>query len=167
MLKPLLVAVCLSLVSVPSYADDAKFDPGVAAPKVAKDYYKGAEQVVVHISMDGDDKTYLTALANVNNYIKALDAAEQKTDAVIVMNGDGLKLLTSAKAEEMENDAKLPKMITDLKEKGVKFLVCYNTLIARKIKFTDLYDAKPEDIVPSGVAEVGRLQAQNYRLLKP
>ena len=167
MLKPLLVAVCLSLVSVPSYADDAKFDPGVAAPKVAKDYYKGAEQVVVHISMDGDDKTYITALANVNNYIKALDTAEQKTDAVIVMNGDGLKLLTSAKAEEMENDAKLPKMITDLKEKGVKFLVCYNMLLARKIKFADLYDAKPEDIVPSGVAEVGRLQAQNYRLLKP
>ena len=167
MLKPLLIAVCLSLVSVPSYADDAKFDPGVPAPKIAKDYYEGAEKVVVHISMDGDDKTYITALANVNNYIKALDAAEQKTDAVIVMNGDGLKLLTSAKAEEMENDAKLPKMITDLKEKGVKFLVCYNTLTARKIKFTDLYDAKPEDIVPSGVAEVGRLQAQNYRLLKP
>ncbi len=167
MLKSLVLAICLSAISVPSYAEEAKFDPGVAAPKVAKDYYTGAEKVVVHISMDGDDKTYLTALANVNNYIKALDAAGQKTEAVIVMNGDGLQVLSKAKAQEMENDAKLPKMITDLKEKGVKFLVCYNTLVARKIKFADLYEAKPDDIVPSGVAEVGRLQAQNYRLLKP
>jgi hypothetical protein len=167
MLKLVWVAVCLSLVSIISCADEAKFDPGVAAPKVAKEYYKGAEKVVVHLSMDGDDKTYLTALANVSNYIKALDAAEQKTEAVIVMNGDGLKLLIKAKEQEMENDAKLPKIINDLKEKGVKFLVCYNTLTARKIKFADLYDAKPEDIVPSGVAEVGRLQAQDYRLLKP
>jgi hypothetical protein len=83
------------------------------------------------------------------------------------MNGDGLGLLTTAKQVEMNADAKLPTKITELKEKGVKFEVCYNTLMGRKIKFEDLYDAKPEDVIPSGVAEAGRLEAQGYRLLKP
>lgn len=148
-------------------AVEAKFDPGVPAPKVASDYYVGAEKVVVHVATEGDEKKYLGILGNVGNYIKALEATGKKTDAVIVLNGDGLGLLKVAKEVEMASDAKLPGKITELKEKGVKFQVCYNTLTGRKIKFDELFDAKPEDVIPSGVAEVGRLQAQNYRLLKP
>lgn len=146
---------------------DAKFDPGVPAPKVADDYYAGAEKVVVHVTMEGDEKKYLGVLGNVSNYIKALDQTGKKTDAIIVMNGDGLGLLTTAKQVEMNADAKLPTKIAELKEKGVKFQVCYNTLTGRKIKFEDLYDAKAEDVIPSGVAEAGRLQSQGYQLLKP
>lgn len=148
-------------------AADAKFDPGVPAPKVADNYYDGAEKVVFHVSMEGDEKKYLGVLANVSNYIKALDATGKKTDAIIVMNGDGLGLLQVAKEKELDVDAKLPNKITELKGKGVKFEVCYNTLAGRKIKFDELYDAKPEDVIPSGVAEVGRLEAEGYRLLKP
>ncbi|SDZ96398.1 DsrE/DsrF-like family protein [Thiothrix caldifontis] len=146
---------------------DAKFDPGVPAPKVADDYYAGAEKVVVHVTMEGDEKKYLGVLGNISNYIKALDQTGKKTDAIIVMNGDGLGLLTTAKQVEMNADAKLPAKIAELKEKGVKFQVCYNTLTGRKIKFEDLYDAKAEDVIPSGVAEAGRLQSQGYQLLKP
>lgn len=146
---------------------EAKFDPGVPAPKVADDYYAGAEKVVVHVTMEGDEKKYLGVLGNVSNYIKALDQTGKKTDAVIVMNGDGLGLLTTAKQVEMNADAKLPAKIAELKEKGVKFQICYNTLTGRKIAFADLYDAKVEDVIPSGVAEAGRLQSQGYQLLKP
>ncbi|MDQ5770109.1 DsrE family protein [Thiothrix subterranea] len=146
---------------------EAKFDPGVPAPKVADDYYAGAEKVVVHVTMEGDEKKYLGVLGNVSNYMKALDQTGKKTDAVIVMNGDGLGLLTTAKQVEMDADAKLPGKILELKEQGVKFQICYNTLTGRKIKFADLYDAKPEDVIPSGVAEAGRLQSQGYQLLKP
>ncbi|MBJ6608864.1 MAG: DsrE family protein [Candidatus Thiothrix moscowensis] len=146
---------------------EAKFDPGVPAPKVADDYYAGAEKVIVHVTMEGDEKKYLGVLGNVSNYMKALDATGKKTDAIIVMNGDGLGLLKVAKEVEMNADAKLPGKIAELKEKGVKFQVCYNTLTGRKIKFDELFDAKPEDVIPSGVAEAGRLQAQGYQLLKP
>lgn len=146
---------------------EAKFDPGVPAPKVADDYYAGAEKVVVHVTMEGDEKKYLGVLGNVSNYIKALEQTGKKTDAVIVMNGDGLGMLTTAKQVEMNADAKLPAKIAELKEKGVKFQVCYNTLTGRKIAFADLYDAKAEDVIPSGVAEAGRLQSQGYQLLKP
>lgn len=164
--------VCTALLlgisaGAPLMAEEAKFDPGVPAPKVADDYYAGAEKVVIHVSSEGDAKKYLGILGNVSNYIKALDATGKKTEAVIVMNGDGLGLLQAAKQEEMNADAKLPLKIGELKEKGVKFQICYNTLVGRKIKFDELFDAKPEDVIPSGVAEVGRLEAQDYRLLKP
>lgn len=168
MLKQIAIAVALSMaMGGVAYAEEAAFDPGVPAPKVAEDYYNGAEKVVFHVSVDGDEKSYLGILGNVNNYIKALDATGKKTDAVVVMNGDGLGMLRKAKEVEMNADAKLPGRITELKEKGVKFLVCYNTLKGRKIKFDELYDAKTEDIIPSGVAEVGRLESQGYQLLKP
>ena len=144
-----------------------KFDPGVAAPVVDKNYYEGAEKAVFHVSVDKDEKGYMGILANVANYIKALDAVGAKAEVVVVMNGDGLGLLRVAKEVELEAEAKLPTRINELKGKGVKFQICYNTLMGRKIKFDSLYDAKPEDVIPSGVAEVGRLQAQGYRMVKP
>lgn len=169
MLKPILFSmfIAASLLTHAAFAEEPKFDPGVPAPKIADDYYAGAEKVVVHVTTEGDEKKYLGILGNVSNYMKALEQTGKKTDAVIVINGDGLGLLTTAKQVEMNADAKLPAKIAELKEQGVKFQVCYNTLTGRKIKFADLYDAKPEDVIPSGVAEAGRLQAQGYQLLKP
>ena len=52
----------------------------------------------------------------------------------------------------------------------MQFLVCYNTLTGRKIPMAKLYGAKPGDLVPAGVAEVAevaRLQALGYHLVKP
>lgn len=169
MLKPIVFSlfIAVSLLTHTAIAEEPKFDPGVPAPKVADDYYAGAEKVVIHLSASGDEKAYLGVLGNVTNYIKALEQTGKKTDAIIVMNGDGLGLLTIAKQVEMDAEAKLPSRITALKEQGVKFQICYNTLTGRKIKFDDLYDAKPEDVIPSGVAEATRLQAQGYQLLKP
>ncbi len=167
MLKITLMAAGLMLTTIGSVQAQEAFDPGVPAPKVAGDYYDGAEKTVFHVSETRDEKGYLGILGNVNNYVKALQATGKKTDAVIVMNGDGLGMLQMAKEIELEAEAKLPGRITAMKESGVKFLVCYNTLVGRKIAFEDLYDAHEGDIIPSGVAEVGRLQAKGYRLLKP
>jgi len=159
-------AVLMVAIANPATAEEA-FDPGVPAPKAGSDYYAGADKVVFHVSVDKDEKGYLGILGNVNNYIKALAQTGMTTDAVVVMNGDGLGLLRKAGEIEMDVNAKLPGRISELKEEGVRFLVCYNTLRGRKIKFEELYDAKPEDVIPSGVAEVGRLEAQGYRMLKP
>jgi len=167
MIKMLIAAILAGpMVTATANAEEA-FDPGVAAPKVDASYYDGAEKVVFHVSEDNDEKGHLGILGNVNNYIKALAQTNKETDAVVVMNGDGLGLLRKAEEVEMDVNAKLPGRIDELKGKGVKYLVCYNTLVGREIKFDELYGAKPEDIIPSGVAEVGRLQAQGYRLLKP
>ena len=103
MLKPILFSMFMasSLLTQVASAEEAKFDPGVPAPKVADDYYAGAEKVIFHVSMEGDENKYMGVLGNVSNYIKALDATGKKTDAIIVMNGDGLGLLTTAKQVEM------------------------------------------------------------------
>lgn len=167
MLKSVVVASAFVIAVANAATAEEAFDPGVPVPKVGSDYYAGAEKVVFHVSVDRDEKGYLGILGNVNNYIKALAQTGMKTDAVVVMNGDGLGLLRKAGEIEMDVDAKLPGRISELKEKGVKFLVCYNTLKGREIKFEELYDAEPEDVIPSGVAEVGRLEAHGYRMLKP
>jgi intracellular sulfur oxidation DsrE/DsrF family protein len=57
--------------------------------------------------------------------------------------------------------------ISGLKDQGVKFEVCANTLKGRQVNLEDLYDATDEDVVPSGVAELARLQGMGYTYIKP
>jgi hypothetical protein len=50
----------------------------------------------------------------------------------------------------------------------VKFNVCKNTLVGKKIDAaSQLYDMDEADIVPSGVAELAKLQAEGYTYIKP
>jgi intracellular sulfur oxidation DsrE/DsrF family protein len=50
----------------------------------------------------------------------------------------------------------------------VAFQVCGNTLKGKQIDFEgDLYDVDEADIVPSGVAELSRLQGMGYSYIKP
>lgn len=143
------------------------FDPGVSAPKVDKSYYQGAEKAVYHLSEKGDEKFYLAKLGNVKNHLAALEKAGVKPVIEIAMNGDGLGVLQTANKIQFDAGAKLPGLIDDLKEKGVKFRVCYNTLVGRKIHIGELYNTSAAEIVPSGVAEVARLEARGYQLIKP
>ena len=58
--------------------------------------------------------------------------------------------------------------IDNLKQQGVAFNVCNNTLKGRNISYTEhLYDVSEKDIVPSSVAELAKLQAQGYTYIKP
>ena len=57
--------------------------------------------------------------------------------------------------------------IAGLKQQGVGFQICPNTLRGRQIPRDALYDASNEDIVPSGVAELSRLQQMGYTYIKP
>ncbi len=58
--------------------------------------------------------------------------------------------------------------IDGLKNQGVTFQVCANTLNGRKVnKEEQLYNVEAADIVPSGVAELAHLQAQGFTYIKP
>ena len=58
--------------------------------------------------------------------------------------------------------------IDGLKNQGIEFNVCENTVKGRKVDVdTDLYNVEKKDIVPSGVAEVARLQQMGYSYVKP
>ena len=69
--------------------------------------------------------------------------------------------------KEANADADMQAKIAGLKEQGVKFNICANTLKGRKIPMEALYDVKEEDIVPSGVAELAHLQYEGYTYIKP
>ncbi|MDP0928701.1 DsrE family protein [Paracoccus onubensis] len=121
------------------------------------------QKVVYHINSDGgeDGAGYKPALNNIRNHINAVGA--ENLDLRVIMHGDGLELLQAA-----VDDQQLQGIIAGLKNDGVQFLVCNNTLTGRNIDpETDLFDVWPEDIVPSGVAELGKLQAEGFAYIKP
>ena len=133
-----------------------------SGPVVAQDGY-APQKVVYHINETGGDdgSGYKGALGNIRNHIKAV--GKDNLDLRVVMHGDGLDLLAKAR-----DNQQLQGLISGLKNDGVRFLVCNNTLEGRDIDAEkDLFDVWPEDIVPSGVAELGKLQMEGFAYIKP
>ena len=65
------------------------------------------------------------------------------------------------------DDRDLAGRIDALKGLGVRFLICKNTLTERKIDWHGLHGVKEDDIVPSGVAELARLQSLGFTYIHP
>lgn len=131
----------------------------------------GKQKVVYHINYD-DPKAQAGALRNIQNHINAVGA--ENLDLKVVMHGKGLSLLLEPDALESTKlkygnaTDQVQAKISGLKDQGISFNVCANTLKGKKIDFTnDLYDVEKADIVPSGVAELARLQAMGYTYIKP
>jgi len=114
------------------------------------------EKVVYHVN---DAANARVAMNNVNNHLNAAPDAK----IVVVTHGKGIDfLLNDAKDDKGDYSA----AIAGLSAKGVKFNVCNNTLKARKLGADAV--VQEATIVPSGVAEIGKLQAQEgYVYLKP
>ena len=120
----------------------------------------GKQKVVYHINYD-DPKQQSAAMRNIQNHVNAVGADD--LDLVVVMHGKGVSLLKTAN-EDMTFQSK----VVNLKGQNVRFQVCSNTLRGKKIDYeTDLFDVTETDIVPSGVAELARLQQRGYTYIKP
>jgi intracellular sulfur oxidation DsrE/DsrF family protein len=138
---------------------------------IAGEYY-GKQKVVYHINYD-DPKKQAGALRNIQNHINAVGA--ENLDLKVVLHGNGLALLLEPdsldklkKFKHANADQNMTAKVTNLKGQGVEFQVCNNTVKGRKVNVeTDLYDVSKEDIVPSGVAEVAKLQQEGYAYIKP
>ena len=131
----------------------------------------GKQKVVYHINYD-NPKTQAGALRNIQNHISAV--GKENLDLKIVMHGKGLALLlepdaiNNTKLKVGNATEAIQSKISGLKDQGVDFQVCANTLRGKKISYeNDLYDVDKVDIVPSGVAELARLQAMGYTYIKP
>lgn len=142
-----LLAGALALVSFGSMAQGA-----------SSGYAK--QKVVYHINYD-DPKQQKGAMRNIQNHINAV--GKENLDLRVVMHGNGLSLL--ARANE---DMNFQSQVLNLKQQGIGFKVCANTLRGRKISYhDDLFDVNEADIVPSGVAEIAHLQSQGFSYIKP
>jgi len=128
------------------------------APALAGGY--GKQKVVYHVNYD-DPKMQQGALRNIQNHINAVGA--ENLDLKVVLHGKGVTLLQRA-----NEDANLESKVVSLKSQAVQFQVCNNTLKGKKIDYeADLFDVQETDIVPSGVAELARLQGEGYVYIKP
>lgn len=128
------------------------------------------QKVVYHLNEYGPQKQ-TAVLRNVQNHLNAVGA--DNIELAIVMHGDGLSLLlypdalSETKMKEANADDQMQARIAGLKQQGVAFQVCANTLKGRDVDVDDLYDVDEADIVPSGVAEIAKLQAEGYTYLRP
>jgi hypothetical protein len=141
----------------------------VTTTAVAGDAY-APQKVVYHVNYYGA-KEQTGALRNIQNHINAV--GRDNLEVQVVMHGNGVSLLlppdevAGTKMQEGNATAEMQARIAGLKEQGVAFKVCANTLEGRNIDLAALYDTDDDDIVPSGVAELAKLQAQDFTYIKP
>ncbi|MDJ0740645.1 MAG: DsrE family protein [Gammaproteobacteria bacterium] len=130
------------------------------------------QKVVYHINGD-NPKQQAGALRNIQNHINAVGA--DNLDLRVVMHGNGVSLVllpdALAQVPKFKNanaNEQMTARIDGLKNQGVAFKICANTLKGRKVnKEEHLYDVDQADIVPSGVAELAHLQSQGFTYIKP
>ena len=110
----------------------------------------GQVKVVYHLS-EGTAQAS-RAIANMRNHLNE----DPSVKIVVVTHGPGIDFLldgaTSPKGQSYAGD------IGELAGRGVEFRVCNNTLISRKLTRDQV--VMEASVVPSGVAEVARLQAK-------
>ena len=147
-LTPLLAALLLATAPMAHAAQPTE----AAAPAAASDAIK----VVYHIN---DASVARAAMRNVDNELNAAPNSK----IVVVAHGKGIDFLL--------NDAKDDKgafepQVAALKNRGVDFRVCNNTLHSRHLGPDAV--VMEASVVPSGVAEIARLQAkEGYVYMKP
>ena len=115
------------------------------------------DKVVYHIN---DSATAAAALRNVSNHLEVNPDAK----IVVVNHGLGVDYLMEGAKDKNGNPYNI--RVEELAAKGVTFDVCEITLKSRKLeKKQFISEAK---FVPSGVAELGKLQArEGYVYIKP
>ena len=100
------------------------------------------------------------ALPNIRNHL----TADPTVKIVVVTHGPGIDFLLDGAVNL--KDQPYSGDIADLVARGVEFRVCNNTLETRKISKDKV--AMEAQVVPSGVAEVARLQAKDgFVYLRP
>ena len=91
-------------------------------------------------------------------------AADPSAKIVVVAHGLGIDFLLDGATNQM--DQPFAGAIGELAARGVEFRVCNNTLEVRKISSDKV--AMEAKVVPSGVAEVAKLQAkEGFVYLRP
>lgn len=99
-------------------------------------------------------------LRNIRNHLDADPTAQ----IAVVTHSNGIDFLLEGARDKNGNP--YDAIVDDLVAKGVVFKVCNNTLVARKIDKKRVIAGA--SIVPSGVAEIARMQSQEgYVYLKP
>lgn len=117
----------------------------------------GETRTVYHIN---DSAVATAAMNNVKNQM----SADPDAKIVVVTHGKGIDFLLDGATDANGNPYNIKA--EELMAAGVDFRVCNNTLVGRKIDPKKVIPGAK--IVPSGVAELAKLQArEGYVYVKP
>lgn len=115
-------------------------------------------KTVYHVNTGVDSAAVV--LNNIQNHLNA----EPKARIVVVTHGPGIEFMLDGAKDSKGRE--FTASVSSLSGKGVEFRVCNNTLVTRNIDPAKLL--MESKIVPSGVAEVAKLQArEGFVYLKP
>lgn len=138
LLAVLFAAATLLAATIPSHADDAV-------------------RVVYHLP---DEQSATLAMFNISNHLSADPAAK----IVLVALSRGVKVFTFGAQDATSRP--FAEWVDQLSAKGVEFRICQNSMNAYKLTKADLVDKV--QVVPSGVAEIARLQSrEGYAYIRP
>lgn len=155
----LLTAMLLTLVLPVAACSQIAAGPTHSA--AAGEYY--VFQKVVYQNSGGlpDDRAYLMRL--LRNVGAHVSATEGNVEIRVVSFSAGVKAFQTAMT-----DPELAKALDAARATGkVRFLICRNTLRAMNLTAADLYGVTEADVVPSGVAELARLQGLGFVYIHP
>jgi intracellular sulfur oxidation DsrE/DsrF family protein len=107
----------------------------------------GELRVVFHIS---SSESATGALRNLGNHL----AAEPAAKVVVVAHNNGVDFLLEGARDEAGQP--FEHAVREYSRRGVEFRICHNTLSRRGI--ADVRVIPEVVVVPSGIAEIGRLQ---------
>lgn len=106
-------------------------------------------RVVFHISSSEDARG---AMRNLGNHLQAAPGAK----VVVVAHNGGVDFLLAGARDAAGRP--FEEAVRDFRRRGVEFRICRNTLERRGLSVAAVV---PEaDLVPSGIAEIGRLQSR-------
>lgn len=112
-------------------------------------------QVVFHLDENGGDRIKVT-LNNIGNLIK--DLGQENVEIELVSNAKGVMAF-------LKESNPYQHQIENLLEKGVRFAACANTLQNLSIERDSLLEFVK--IVPAGVSELVKKQAQGWIYIRP
>lgn len=130
---------------------------GISGCAVTPDPSSTQEKVVYHFN---DSANATAGMNNIKNHL----AASPNAKIVAVTHGKGIGFLLDGAVDKDGNPYNVK--VEELMGKGVEFRVCNNTLISRNLDPKTVLPGTK--IVPSGVAEIGRMQTYDgYVYMKP
>jgi uncharacterized protein len=111
---------------------------------------------VIHIDQEESSRLE-TALGNINNFLEEIPPED--SDLRVVVHSGAVKLFRNDEAADHGEKMRA------LSRKGVKFMVCSNSLSRLKIDRAELVDVA--EVIPSGIVELIRLQHEGFAYVKP
>lgn len=111
-----------------------------------------ADDVIKTVYHLPDDRLATLAMNNISNHL----AADPGVRIVVVALSTGVRAFTFGAQDA--GGRPYSEWVEQLTAKGVEFRICQNSMNALKLTKKDLIDKV--QVVPSGVAEIARLQAK-------